>query len=34
MSGDVAGWPVVQVYRGWGINPQHGLGMEGSVFLY
>lgn len=36
MRGDVhvsvAGWPVVKVYRGWGINPKHGLGIEGAVF--
>lgn len=36
MSADVhvsvAGWPVVKVYHGWGINPKHGLGIEGSIF--
>lgn len=30
----VAVWPVVKVYRGWGINPKRGLGIEGSVFFF
>lgn len=30
----VTAWPVVKVYRGWGINLKRGLEIEGSVCLF